>query len=165
MGSFRQDPERALQLARMRRVERCHHRADRAEANAAEMADLAKLWRDLAQELELEHSASRGPVRPLREGEQQAVLRANLRLVQRRLSARIANFSLWRPDFALGVLVGVLGMAALLVPRWIEEISGIDIDRSSGVLESTAVILLPLAAIGGAAAWRICRRLIALRDD
>jgi hypothetical protein len=59
-------------------------------------------------------------------------------------------------EFALAVVSGAGGILTLAAPRWIEAVTGLDIDGSSDAFELAAAVILLL--VGSAAAVSARRR-------
>ena len=154
--------------ALMQRIERCRHRAELAEnktvqgsaAFRAEMAEIAREWRDLARAIEAGEIASNVRTTVLVEGG------APSASVSAAAPSRRADTRSRRPgELVVGLVVGGLGGVTLAAPRWIEASSGVDLDRGSGTLEWAVTVIAPLAAIAAAFALRDPRLRALARGD
>lgn len=67
------------------------------------------------------------------------------------MSGTTAHARRWRVEAILAVLAAALGVLTVVVPAWIEVLTGLDPDAGSGALE--VLIAVGLFAVAGIAAW------------
>jgi 23S rRNA G2445 N2-methylase RlmL len=67
------------------------------------------------------------------------------------MSGTTAHARRWRVEAILAVLAAALGVLTVIVPAWIEVLTGLDPDAGSGTLE--VLIAVGLFAVAGIAAW------------
>jgi len=67
------------------------------------------------------------------------------------MSETPAHARRWRVEVVLAVLAAALGVLTVVVPAWIEVLTGLDPDAGSGALE--VLIAVGLFAVAGTAAW------------
>ena len=67
------------------------------------------------------------------------------------MSETTAHARRWRAEAVLAVLAAALGVLTVVVPTWIEVVTGLDPDAGSGALE--VLIAVGFFALAGTAAW------------
>ena len=67
------------------------------------------------------------------------------------MSEPTAHARRWRVEAVLAVLAAALGVLTVVVPTWIEVVTGLDPDAGSGALE--VLIAVGFFALAGTAAW------------
>ena len=74
--------------------------------------------------------------------------------------ARFSARTRLRVEVIVAALTGVLGVVTIVVPDWIEVVTGTDPDHGNGSLEVAIVIALCIVSVVlSAVAWRTRRRL------
>ena len=67
------------------------------------------------------------------------------------MSGTTAHARRWRVEAILAVLAAALGVLTVIVPAWIEVLTGLDPDAGSGTLE--VLIAVGLFGLAASAAW------------